>query len=602
MTLPAPFRSKYFSRTFASFSLIIIFSTSLTLIGNLNRTTSKSLHVLESSMYVAVNMLGDSVIQHLEKNGSGSLQSHIKDLSALLSLRITVISKTGDVLADSDQDPLTMDNHLRRPEIQAASVTGIGATARYSTTLGREYRYLAVPLALNGEVLAYIRVAKSLSEFAAEVTEERSMLIRNSIFIALLALALGFVFFSQQANKLEHLIVVLKDFTNGKFEKRLPDAGSLGLSEISESINQIARQSEISFSRVAEDRNRLATVFTCMVEGVIDVDLEQTILHVNDAAVRLLSIESKSCVGQPIWHAIRNQTITDALDRAIKQNTVERAQVVLQRDLSTITLDVYAASLQNDYFEPMGAVLVLHDITEVTNLERIRTDFVANASHELKTPIAAIRAITETLLDDRAIDLDTTQHFIKRLHAQSLRVADLIQDLMTISRLESSQGISDYSKVDLRALINRAVEVAKIPAGEKNQIIETKLTDEEFFLFADSHYLSQLLDNLLDNAVKYTQDSGLISIILECDRRWVTLKVCDNGLGMSSDQQQRIFERFYRVDKARSQSLGGTGLGLSIVKNIAEKHGGSIEVTSKIGAGSTFTLRLPTDTGAATDA
>lgn len=602
MTLPAPFRSKYFSRTFASFSLIIIFSTSLTLIGNLNRTTSKSLHVLESSMYVAVNMLGDSVVQHMERIGSGSLQSHIKDLSALLSLRITVISKTGDVLADSDQDPLTMDNHLRRPEIQAASVTGIGATARYSTTLGREYRYLAVPLALNGEVLAYIRVAKSLSEFAAEVTEERSMLIRNSIFIALLALALGFVFFSQQANKLEHLIVVLKDFTNGKFEKRLPDAGSLGLSEISESINQIARQSEISFSRVAEDRNRLATVFTCMVEGVIDVDLEQTILHVNDAAVRLLSIESKSCVGQPIWHAIRNQTITDALDRAIKQNTVERAQVVLQRDLSTITLDVYAASLQNDYFEPMGAVLVLHDITEVTNLERIRTDFVANASHELKTPIAAIRAITETLLDDRAIDLETTQHFIKRLHAQSLRVADLIQDLMTISRLESSQGISDYSKVDLRALINRAVEVAKIPAGEKNQIIETKLTDEEFFLFADSHYLSQLLDNLLDNAVKYTQDSGLISIILECDRRWVTLKVCDNGLGMSSDHQQRIFERFYRVDKARSQSLGGTGLGLSIVKNIAEKHGGSIEVTSKIGAGSTFTLRLPTDTGAATDA
>ena len=602
MTLPAPFRSKYFSRTFASFSLIIIFSTSLTLIGNLNRTTSKSLHVLESSMYVAVNMLGDSVIQHLEKNGSGSLQSHIKDLSALLSLRITVISKTGDVLADSDQDPLTMDNHLRRPEIQAASITGIGATARYSTTLGREYRYLAVPLVLNGEVLAYIRVAKSLSEFATEVTEEKSMLIRNSIFIALLALALGFLFFSQQANKLEHLIVVLKDFTNGKFEKRLPEAGSLGLSEISGSINQIARQSEISFSRVAEDRNRLATVFTCMVEGVIDVDLEQTILHVNDAAVRLLSIESKSCVGQPIWHAIRNQTITDALDRAIKQNTVERAQVVLQRDLSTITLDVYAASLQNDYFEPMGAVLVLHDITEVTNLERIRTDFVANASHELKTPIAAIRAITETLLDDRAIDLETTQHFIKRLHAQSLRVADLIQDLMTISRLESSQGISDYSKVDLRALINRAVEVAKIPAGEKNQIIETKLTDEEFFLFADSHYLSQLLDNLLDNAVKYTQDSGLISIILECDRRWVTLKVCDNGLGMSSDQQQRIFERFYRVDKARSQSLGGTGLGLSIVKNIAEKHGGSIEVTSKIGAGSTFTLRLPTDTGAATDA
>lgn len=602
MTLPAPFRSKYFSRTFASFSLIIIFSTSLILIGNLNRTASKSLHVLESSMYVAVNMLGDSVIQHMERIGSGNLQSHIKDLSDLLSLRITVISKTGDVLADSDQDPLTMDNHLRRPEIQAASITGIGATARYSTTLGREYRYLAVPLALNGEVLAYIRVAKSLSEFATEVTEERSMLIRNSIYIALLALAFGFVFFSQQANKLENLIVVLKDFTNGKFEKRLPEAGSLGLSEISESINQIARQSEISFSRVAEDRNRLATVFTCMVEGVIDVDLEQTILHVNDAAVRLLSIESKSCVGQPIWHAIRNQTITDALDRAIKQNTVERAQVVLQRDFSAITLDVYAASLQNDYFEPMGAVLVLHDITEVTNLERIRTDFVANASHELKTPIAAIRAITETLLDDRAIDLDTTQHFIKRLHAQSLRVADLIQDLMTISRLESSQGISDYSKVDLRALINRAVEVAKIPAGEKNQIIETKLPDEESFLFADSRNLSQLLDNLLDNAVKYTQDSGLISIILECDRRWVTLKVCDNGLGMSSDQQQRIFERFYRVDKARSQSLGGTGLGLSIVKNIAEKHGGSIEVTSKIGAGSTFTLRLPTDTGAATDA
>ena len=486
---------------------------------------------------------------------------------------------------------------MRRPEIQAALVTGIGSTDRYSSTLGQEYRYLALPVNSTEGVIGFVRVAKPLIEISAMVERENSVVTRNTIVIAAMILVLGFIFFGYQANSIDVVSKIAKDIASGKFDTRISAVSGVGLSEIAESFNQIARRSEQNYSKVSEDRNRLATVFTCMVEGVIDVDLTQNVLHINDAAARLLSVEPQSCIGQPIWHAIRNQPITDALDSAIQNNSVVNAQVVLQRASSSTALDIYAASLRNGRSEPIGAVLVLHDVTHLKNLERVRSDFVANASHELKTPITAIRAITETLLEAQEIEKETSAHFMERLHVQSLRLAQLIDDLMTISRLESSRGKEEFSRTNINELVIRAVTVAEVSATERDIRILTELPDTDLFLFVDGFDISQLIDNLLDNAIKYTKDHGLITITLESDGEKATLRVSDNGLGISEEDQQRIFERFYRVDKARAQSLGGTGLGLSIVRNIAEKHNGTIEVESTIGVGSSFTFCLPLESG-----
>ena len=258
-------------------------------------------------------------------------------------------------------------------------------------------------------------------------------------------------------------------------------------------------------------------------------------------------------------------------------------------------VDIYAASLSDDQGEPIGAVLVLHDITDLKNLERVRTDFVANASHELKTPITAIRGLTETIIDDDQVDKETMVHFLKRVHAQSLRLSQLVGDLMTISRLESSDSREDFTKINFADLIRRALRAALSTAEQKGHTLVADLPEKDIELYGDRQNLSQLLDNLIDNAMKYTTESGTINITLKVEGQTALLEVTDSGIGISPQHQKRVFERFYRVDKARSQSLGGTGLGLSIVKNIVEKHGGTVSVRSQLGSGSTFIIRLPMD-------
>jgi len=321
--------------------------------------------------------------------------------------------------------------------------------------------------------------------------------------------------------------------------------------------------------------------------------MDQKILHINEAAARLLLVNENSCIGKPIWQEIRNQEITEALDQAITTQSVIKTQMRLNRESDQLVVDIYAASLSNDEGEPIGAVLVLNDITELENLERVRTDFVANASHELKTPITAIRGLTETLLGDDEIEKETVTSFIERVHAQSLRLSQLVGDLMTISRLESSQAGEEFTRINFADLARQAVRAGQVTAEEKGQDLDAELPDTEVMVWGDRQNLSQLLDNLIDNAIKYTPNDGSITVKVSKDDENAILQVTDTGIGISPQFQQRVFERFYRVDKARSQSLGGTGLGLSIVKNIAEKHGGSIDVKSQLGSGSSFTIKLP---------
>ena len=586
-------KSHYFWRTYLGYVAVGLVGTFLFAASLVPRAGEQVAENLAVTMQVTATSLERAVgpaIQNLDYDG---VRDTVSDIAELTGLRVTVIDANGLVLADSHENPFSLDNHFRRPEIQSAYMGGEGRAQRYSYTLEEGFRYLARRVTQRDQFVGFVRVAKPASALATEMRQAQVGIITNAAFVAFLVLLVAFYLAARQTAKVEELTGVAQEIALGNFARRIPEGNSLGLKKLAETINQMARSSARRVSDVTADRNRLSTVFTCMVEGVIDVGLDQKILHINEAAARLLLVNENSCIGKPIWQEIRNQEITEALDQAITTQSVIKTQMRLNRESDQLVVDIYAASLSNDEGEPIGAVLVLNDITELENLERVRTDFVANASHELKTPITAIRGLTETLLGDDEIEKETVTSFIERVHAQSLRLSQLVGDLMTISRLESSQAGEEFTRINFADLARQAARAGQVTAEEKGQDLDAELPDTEVMVWGDRQNLSQLLDNLIDNAIKYTPNDGSITVKVSKDDENAILQVTDTGIGISPQFQQRVFERFYRVDKARSQSLGGTGLGLSIVKNIAEKHGGSIDVKSQLGSGSSFTIKLP---------
>ena len=588
-------KSQYFWRTYLGYVTVALIGTFLFSATLISRVEQNQLIKLDISMKVMADLLAIAVVPAIQRADYEEIRTTVSNVAQDSSMRITVLDSNGIVLADSHKNPIAMNNHLRRPEIQLAYTNGLGSSERYSFTLGEDYRYLAVPIYARQQLAGYARVAKSSEDLRSEISLEITVLLRNSAGVAFAILLLAFYLASRQAGKVAELTTVAEEISKGNFERRIPEGNNLGLKKMAEAINQMARSSAQGVTEVIADRNRLTTIFTCMVEGVIDVDMDQKVLHINEAATRLLSLNEKECIGHPIWQGIRSQEILNALDEAIRNRSVIKTQMRLNRESDPLIIDIYAASLSDDQGLPIGAVLVLHDITEIKKLERVRTDFVANASHELKTPITAIRGLTETILDDEEVDKETVIHFTNRVHAQSLRLSQLVGDLLTISRLENSQSEKDFGKINFGDLVRQSVKAAQTSADVKGHNLVTELPNTELSAFADRQNMSQLIDNLIDNAIKYTEEPGTITVRLKKEGNWAVLEVQDTGLGVSPQYQQRVFERFYRVDKARSQSLGGTGLGLSIVKNIADKHGGSVSVESQLGSGSTFTFRLPLD-------
>jgi len=532
---------------------------------------------------------------------SGDLDSLIalnSEFSRLTQNRFTIVDDQGVVLADSHDNPARMANHLQRPEIQNAINSGSGQIARFSRTITEDLVYFAVPVYAQGELSGVVRSAAFINDIDTAVSEERSVLLQKALPVIAIGLILLVMVAYLQSQSVEKLAVIASDIANGNFKGRVPERNALGLRKIAEVINQLARSSASNLSEITADRNRLAAIFAGMVEGVIDVDQNQKILHINDAAAKLLSVNTLESTGKAVWQEVRHSEITQALDEAIRNQTVVKTQIKLmfpgsQKEDESV-VDIYAASLSDDSGKPIGAVVVLHDISELKSLERIRTDFVANASHELKTPITAIRALSESVIDDESIDRETLLHFMNRIHSQSIRLSQLVGDLMALSRLEVDFGKSLFTTINMNVLLRSSIKLAETAIEQKHQQLVFNCPEDNIFVKGDRQNISQLIDNLIDNAIKYTPENGQIGVTLSLENNSnMLLEVSDTGIGISPQYQQRIFERFYRVDKARSRSLGGTGLGLAIVKNIAEKHGGSIQLKSQVGRGSTFSYRMP---------
>lgn len=346
---------------------------------------------------------------------------------------------------------------------------------------------------------------------------------------------------------------------------------------------------------IGRERDELTAMLDEFGQGVIAVNENEEITYINRVATDLLDTERSESIGRPIYEIARNDEISEAVSQSLSEHKPVQREVTRVQPQEEQILEITTSLLKNDQDKAQGLVISLNDVTELRRLQTVRQDFVANVSHELKTPLTAIQGLIDTLLDNGSMDTQTRNRFMNKIRNQINRMTELTHDLLTISRLESADDNLSFNKIDLRTPVKEAFKNHEPVAREKNHELNLEIPDEAVYMEGDASAIQQLVANLLDNAIKYTPTEGSISIrIPEVDPP--VLEVDDNGIGIEPRKQERIFERFYRVDEGRSREEGGTGLGLSIVKHVALSHGGSISLDSTPGRGTTFRIEFPTYT------
>jgi two-component system phosphate regulon sensor histidine kinase PhoR len=474
--------------------------------------------------------------------------------------------------------------------------------------------YLARRVDSDRGILGFVRVSIPLQDIEQKTTHLWWLILLGAASSSLAALVIGFYFAKRFTDPLRDMTEIAGAISQGDYQRRISVSHKDELGTLAEALNSMARSSAERLMEITTERNRLAKILSSMVEGVIAIDSDRRVIHANHAAINLLAtVPRGSHTGNMnmtssdlAWEDIRVPAIIEAVDNAFDSGEVVMVQMHRAEIHNDQVVDIHVSPLMDENRAVTGAVLVLNDVSELANLERVRRDFVANASHELKTPITAIRGLTETMLDDPSMDDETRLRFVERISAQSMRLSVLVTDLLAISRLEADQAEQKHDLIDMQELVKRSVSAAKAACVEKQLELsldpDDTISDMKAMTVGDMQSLSQMVDNLLDNAVKYTPSGGQVSVRLTASDHQIQLQVSDTGIGIDNLARQRIFERFYRVDKARSRDLGGTGLGLSIVKNIAEQHGGAVQLESELGVGSTFTVTLPLLTTTASEA
>jgi two-component system phosphate regulon sensor histidine kinase PhoR len=519
-------------------------------------------------------VISSQISQRLQDDPGINIDSLAKDQSRMVAKRVTIIDSLGRVLGDSEEDDAglkKMDNHLGRPEIAMARQTGLGHALRYSQTLKMEMLYFAVPVKLGNALWGYCRIAWP---WAGLINYQRHLLagvILGLVLSAALLWLLISLAWRPEIEAIKDIEMAARRLYSGDLKARAPlTRGSRETALVAKTLNQLAQSWEDTVGDLSEQRSNLAAVLEGMSEGVITLDQRQVIKTVNPAAAEMFGLDAGQADGRLLLEAIRSPI----MEQLIKE---DREWIELEWEKRFYIIRISAITNQGG---PKGWVLVASDITRLKMLERVRKDFVANVSHELKTPLSAV---TREQLKD----------VLGRIHTQSLRMNKLVNDLLELSAIESGNYALNKTPVAVTPLLERAVENLRAQIAEKSHSVITEDETGRTLVPMDQDKVLSALGNLLDNAVKYAPQNSRIKITAEIRENALILSVSDNGPGISPENLPRLFERFYRVDRARSREMGGTGLGLAIVKHIAELHGGSAGAESMLGKGSKFWIKIP---------
>jgi two-component system phosphate regulon sensor histidine kinase PhoR len=574
---------------------LVIILSSIAIVGIYASTTLKNFYLSKTAEDLAVR--AHLIVKQITSTFDQKNQKYLDELSKILgketSTRITLIHPSGEVLGDSNEDPQRMENHAGRPEIKAALRGKRGVYTRYSDTLLQEMMYVALPLERNGDVVGVVRTSIPVSEIDTTLASIYWKIALVGIFLLLLAAGVSLYIARRISQSIEEMKRGAQRFAEGDFSCKLLSPDSEELGGLADVLNHMAKQLDEKIRMITEQRNELETILAAMREGVLAVDSEERILTFNQAAGYFLRIDLSSAKGHAIQEVIRNADIQRFLSGVLSGEGPAEGEIVLH-GLENKFLQLSGTLLHNSEGKTIGALVVLNDITRLRQLENIRREFVANVSHELKTPITSIKGFAETLHEGAIDDKENVQKFLEIVSKQSDLLNAIVDDLLSLSRIEQGTERGEIQRIEenVRRILEAAVVDYELKARERDMKIVLDCS-EEIIVKANSRLFKQAIGNLLDNAIKYSEPGKTVEIEAVRNPDEVVIRVKDQGSGIAPQHLPRIFERFYRVDKGRSRELGGTGLGLAIVKHIAQALGGHVTVESVLGKGSVFTLHLP---------
>ena len=523
-----------------------------------------------------------------------SLNSLSRDLGIKTKTRITIIDLSGQVLGDSDEEPSRMDNHADRPEFITALQGETGMAVRFSNTLEEQMMYLAVPIIREDKLSGVARISIPITFIEQALRTIEFKIGGVGLAVALLAAGISLIISRRISHPLEQMKHSAESIARGDWKKPLSvNSDSVEISALSNALNQMALQLEDRIKTITNQSNESEAVLSSMVEGVLAVDAAENIIRLNKAAGKLLEIKPDSAEGRPIHEVVRNSLLREFIERTL--SGIENVETDLTiGNQNEIFLQAHGAVLKDMQEKSIGAVIVLNDVTRLRRLETVRKDFVANVSHELKTPITLIKGFVETLQQGALEKREEAERFLDIMSKQVERLNAIIEDLLSLSRLEQDSGKSAISmeKTKVLQILESAIRDCESKLFEKKISIQLNCSNE-LEVFANSPLLNQAVLNLVDNALKYSEQGEKITVEAFVTGTEIVIEVQDWGCGIGSAHLPRLFERFYRIDQARSRQMGGTGLGLAIVKHIVQEHGGSVSVNSTLGKGSRFSIHLP---------
>jgi two-component system phosphate regulon sensor histidine kinase PhoR len=504
--------------------------------------------------------------------------------------RVTVITADGRVLADSQSDPQTMENHATRPEVLEAMAKGDGRSIRHSVTINRDLLYYAVRQSTPAGSTVVLRFALPLETVDQVLSSFRRRLWLASFFILLIAGAISLLFSRSFTGRVERLKDFSRRVAEGDFRPLPRDGSGDALEALGISLNRTAARLDRTIHTLTEERNLSSAILGSMVEGVAVVNGSERLVFANPGFAEILGLDVPPTSGSALVEVVRQTELLEAVRQVLRGQPRVQSEIVtgtLRQHYFAITVAAVRAG------DTTGAVVVLHDITELRKLERVRRDFVANVSHEFRTPLTAIQGFAETLLAGAIDDSQNRTRFLEIILEHSRRLARLTEDLLMLSKMDAERLELEIRRLSVSQLIESCLETAQRRAAEKDLRISVNTPQRLPDIAGDRRRLAEVLQNLLDNAIQYTLPGGQIMLSAEAGDAEVVVTVSDTGIGIPRADQPRIFERFYRVDVARSREAGGTGLGLAIAKHLVEVHGGRLWVDSEVGQGSQFHFSVP---------
>lgn len=586
-------RKRLLWRLYPTYLVIILLS--IVTVGVYASTTMKKFYLRKTAqdLEARARLVERGVVDRFTRGNIALLDQLCKTLGRTSSTRITLIYPSGEVLGDSEEDPQRMDNHARRPEIKEALIGQIGVSTRYSKTVRKRMMYVAIPLIREGKVAGVVRTSIPVTEIDTALGTIYWEVALGGALMIIIAAAISLYVSRRISQPLEQMKRGAQRFAGGDLAHRLlvPDSEELG--GLADSLNQMAQQLGDRIRATTEQHNELEAVLASMREGLIAVDTEERILTLNLAAGSLLGIDISTAKGHTIQEMIRNADLQRFLGRVLMEQGLTEAEIILH-GMETKFLQVSGTVLRDSGGRKIGALIVLNDITRLRRLEDIRREFVANVSHELKTPVTSIKGFVETLHEGAIEDKENARKFLEIISKQADRLNAIIEDLLSLSRIEqeAERGEIQLAEENLKIVFETAIRDFEKRAEERN-IKVTLNCGDDIRVKANTRLLEQAVGNLLDNAIKYSEPGSAVEVEVVKNENEVAIEVSDHGCGIAPEHLPRLFERFYRVDRARSREMGGTGLGLAIVKHITQAHGGYVAVESTIGKGSTFTIHLP---------